>query len=451
MSLDKFTTENVDDLIFDVIEAVRGRFHKRRDKNSICKYLNVSTETEKLYIESWIDVLLESNKIRNKEFQGNDSYFINYNKNLNSHEFTETSETEYNSNKHDHQSSLENSNQTKLNELNSELTLLKSLVSEQFIYIKKSLQEINDLYQRNENTSTYTNALIKQIDDLKEENKMKNRIIQSLVEHNNAVFWQTKDQTVAIENTPPENVVTSLEETISAHSILAGTPNVKEHMKENTSKIPKNNTPENVNDFPIDHIDAVNWNTITDNNNSISNTIPDSIPDNSQRIDFVVSDNISNNNNNSNDNDALSNMTSTDIDDMLTEVRKNKHKEYISYISTEHSKAPSILSTIELEVSNKTNNPDNNTDAEEWKPGTSLIVGDSMIAGLREAKLSRNRKVKVRFFPGAKMKDFYYYLVPLLKKKPDNLILHFGTNDAPYKNEDEKYKELKSIKDFINK
>ena len=72
-----------------------------------------------------------------------------------------------------------------------------------------------------------------------------------------------------------------------------------------------------------------------------------------------------------------------DIDDMLTEVRKNKHKEYISYISTEHSKPPSILSTTELEVSNKTNIPDNNTDVEELKPGTSLIVGDSMIAGLK--------------------------------------------------------------------
>ena len=140
-----------------------------------------------------------------------------------------------------------------------------------------------------------------------------------------------------------------------------------------------------------------------------------------------------------------------DIDDMLTEVRKNKHKEYIFYISTEYSKAPSILSITELEVSNKTKNPDYNTDAEERKSGTSLIVGDSVTAGLREAKLSRNRKMKVPFFPGAKMKDFYYYLVRLLQKKANNIILHFGTNDAPYKNEDEIYKELKSIKDFINK
>ena len=48
-----------------------------------------------------------------------------------------------------------------------------------------SLQEINDLYQQKENTSM-------QIDDLKEENKMKNRIIQLLVEHNNAVFGKLK-------------------------------------------------------------------------------------------------------------------------------------------------------------------------------------------------------------------------------------------------------------------
>ena len=44
-----------------------------------------------------------------------------------------------------------------------------------------SLEEINYLYQRNENTSTYTNALIKQIDDLKEENKMENRETEPLV------------------------------------------------------------------------------------------------------------------------------------------------------------------------------------------------------------------------------------------------------------------------------
>ena len=81
--------------------------------------LNVYKETEKLYIENRIEVLLESNKIRNKKLQGRVSYFINYNKNLNSREFTETSETEYSSNKNEPQCSSENSNHTKLNKLNS--------------------------------------------------------------------------------------------------------------------------------------------------------------------------------------------------------------------------------------------------------------------------------------------------------------------------------------------
>ena len=154
-----------------------------------------------------------------------------------------------------------------------------------------------------------------------------------------------KRKTKSIENITSKNVVSNLEETVSAHTILAGTPNVKEDMKKNASDLPKNNTPENDNDFPFDHVDSADRNTITDDNSIISDNILDSVPNNSQRINSVASDNISNNNTSSNDNDAFSNMTSMEIDDMLTEVRKNKHKEYIFYISTEHSKAPSILST----------------------------------------------------------------------------------------------------------
>ena len=141
------------------------------------------------------------------------------------------------------------------------------------------------------------------------------------------------------EHTSKNVIVSNFEETVSAHIILAGTPNVKENMKENTSDIPKNNTPENVNDFPIDYIEAFDRNTITDDNNRISNNIPDSVPNNIQLIDFMVSDNILNNNTSSNDNDALSNMTSMDTDGMLMGVWKNKRKEYISYISTEHSRS----------------------------------------------------------------------------------------------------------------
>ena len=55
--------------------------------------------------------------------------------------------------------------------------------------------------------------------------------------------------------------------------------------------------------------------------------------------------------------------------------------------------------------------------SEEWRKGTTLITRDSMIAGLREAKLSSKKKIKVRFFPGARTEDLMFHLIPNLKKK----------------------------------
>ena len=55
---------------------------------------------------------------------------------------------------------------------------------------------------------------------------------------------------------------------------------------------------------------------------------------------------------------------------------------------------------------------------DEWKKVTTLVIGDSMLAGLKEAKLSRNKKIKARFFPGAKTEDSEYHLIPYLKKIP---------------------------------
>ena len=74
-----------------------------------------------------------------------------------------------------------------------------------------------------------------------------------------------------------------------------------------------------------------------------------------------------------------------------------------------------------------------------------------MLAGLREAKLSRNKKIKVRFSPGAKTEDLQYHLIPYLKKKPDNIIIHIGTNDSPYKSEDLICKEFLNVKQIIHK
>ena len=49
-----------------------------------------------------------------------------------------------------------------------------------------------------------------------------------------------------------------------------------------------------------------------------------------------------------------------------------------------------------------------------------------MIAGMREAKLSSNKKIKVQFFPGAKTEDLMFHLIRNLKKTPTTSLLILG-------------------------
>ena len=116
------------------------------------------------------------------------------------------------------------------------------------------------------------------------------------------------------------------------------------------------------------------------------------------------------------------------------------------------SKSIALLYEFQTALTEDTNNADNNTvhkNNEEWRKGTTLIFGDSTLSGLSEKKMSRNRKIKVRYFPGAEIKDMYHYAIPLLEKKPENIILDLGTNDAHYKSVTNILKDLIELKDFI--
>ena len=84
-----------------------------------------------------------------------------------------------------------------------------------------------------------------------------------------------------------------------------------------------------------------------------------------------------------------------------------------------------------------------------WSKGTTLITGSSIIMGLEENRL-RKYKAKVRAFPGALVDDMYDYLLPLLKKKPSNIIIHIGSNDAPNKSANEIANEIRCLKYFID-
>ena len=60
---------------------------------------------------------------------------------------------------------------------------------------------------------------------------------------------------------------------------------------------------------------------------------------------------------------------------------------------------------------------------------TITIAGDSKIKYVQGWKMSKKHRVKVNAFPGATIEDTADYIKPILRKKPEELVLHVGTND----------------------
>ena len=148
------------------------------------------------------------------------------------------------------------------------------------------------------------------------------------------------------------------------------------------------------------------------------------------------------------------------IDEQLNAIRDEKHKKYLQ--NTSH-KSPSreniVTETNEKNDRDKTNEHPNDThDKNEvkheqverdnqfcWPSGTCAIVGDSMVNGIDEKRLSQKYgNVKVFHFSGARIEDLNHYIVPIIKNKPDYLILHVGTNDAKLRFTNVKNKHLET-------
>ena len=95
---------------------------------------------------------------------------------------------------------------------------------------------------------------------------------------------------------------------------------------------------------------------------------------------------------------------------------------------------------------NKTNRTNNGV----WPIYTVLIAGDSMLSNIDETKLSHRYHTKVRAFTGSSIEDLHDYLKPLLKKRPERIILMIATNDLLSKSAADILKGLKSVLDMIH-
>ena len=57
-----------------------------------------------------------------------------------------------------------------------------------------------------------------------------------------------------------------------------------------------------------------------------------------------------------------------------------------------------------------------------------IIAGDSILKNLQGNKMSKNSRVKVSSFPGCTTLDMKDHVKPLLRRNPDEIIIHVGTN-----------------------
>ena len=78
MSLEEYTKDRIDELIYDAIDTIRCKKHKIPDENSICCLLNANTENDKNIIFNRIKFLIENRKLRNKPSNGVNSYIRVY-------------------------------------------------------------------------------------------------------------------------------------------------------------------------------------------------------------------------------------------------------------------------------------------------------------------------------------------------------------------------------------
>lgn len=57
------------------------------------------------------------------------------------------------------------------------------------------------------------------------------------------------------------------------------------------------------------------------------------------------------------------------------------------------------------------------------------IVGDSMLNAIEERGLGKHNQIKLNKHPGASSLDMIDHIKPVLRRNPDHIILHVGTND----------------------
>ena len=100
---------------------------------------------------------------------------------------------------------------------------------------------------------------------------------------------------------------------------------------------------------------------------------------------------------------------------------------------------------FDLDVENYLENQDTSQN-HSWRKGTLL---DSILSGLREYKMSKRKSIKIRTFSGATFRDMQFLIILNLRKSPDKIVLHIGTNYVPHATPREMFNAIKDLESFM--
>ena len=88
------------------------------------------------------------------------------------------------------------------------------------------------------------------------------------------------------------------------------------------------------------------------------------------------------------------------------------------------------INQVEQQSSKQNSNAQRSDKSQSPKKKFTAVLGDSIIKNLQGWRLSDdNNHVVVKSFAGANCTDMEDYLKPGVRKEPENIILHVGTND----------------------
>ena len=124
-----------------------------------------------------------------------------------------------------------------------------------------------------------------------------------------------------------------------------------------------------------------------------------------------------------------------DVDSQLITIRKQKHLLYNDYKKNQKAKDKKRKSVV-VDGTKK----------------SVFIIGDSMLNGVYESQIKdENFDVQLKYFSGAKVADVSDKLGDFIQQKPDCIILHVGTNNAPNMSSNEIIDEILTVKHRIEK